>query len=484
MTNVTYIDLDLNRYKIKFLKDLEIIENINEHSYLKITALLEDEDEYKSIYNTNAGSQVCIFNNILNYKILFQGMIKNIKVENLQENYNLTLEAVSNTYLLDIKKSFRSFQKSDMKYIDVINEILKPYQEAEVLYNIEEDIAKTKEIETFVMQYNETDWEFIKRLASHFNAGLIPSTLFNSPKFVFGIPKGNNIGVLENYNFYINKNIETYMRSSKNVNDKIQELDSIEFHIETNCNFNIGDTASFNNVALYIKSKRVKIDKGILIYHYSLCSKNGLTKDKLYNDKIIGLSLKGKVLASERDTVKVKLEIDSEDLVQKVEESYPFPYTTMYTAEGNSGWYCMPEVDDTVFIYFPAKEESSGIGVNSIRELRKASDKITNPDIKYFRTKNGKELKFSPNEILITCCNGTDEETGEKHVTYIRLNSENGIEIISTEPILLKSDSNMNLEAGENLLIAARKNIFFKCKTSQITVNDMVDIAGKEVRIN
>jgi hypothetical protein len=36
-------------------------------------------------------------------------------------------------------------------------------------------------------------------------------------------------------------------------------------------------------------------------------------------------------------------------------------------AEGNSGWYCMPEINDTVFIYFPTKEEHMGVGMNSIR---------------------------------------------------------------------------------------------------------------------
>ena len=52
------------------------------------------------------------------------------------------------------------------------------------------------------------------------------------------------------------------------------------------------------------------------------------------------------------------MEIDEEE--PSKQEAYPFPYTTMYTAEGNSGWYCMPEVDDTVLIYFPTKEEKDG----------------------------------------------------------------------------------------------------------------------------
>ena len=61
---------------------------------------------------------------------------------------------------------------------------------------------------------------------------------------------------------------------------------------------------------------------------------------------------------------------------------------------------------------------------------------------------------------------------------------ENGIEIVSTEPVLIKSDENIELLAGEQIFFVAKEEIVFKCKTSQITINQMVDIAGKEVRIN
>lgn len=38
--------------------------------------------------------------------------------------------------------------------------------------------------------------------------------------------------------------------------------------------------------------------------------------------------------------------------------------------------------------------------------------------------------------------------------------------------------------AGEQIFFVAKEEILFKCKTSQITINQMIDIAGKEVRIN
>ena len=56
----------------------------------------------------------------------------------------------------------------------------------------------------------------------------------------------------------------------------------------------------------------------------------------------------------------------------------------------------MPEIDDTVYIYFPTKEESEGVGTSSLRIGDKGTDKVNEPSIKYFRTIDGKEIKFAP----------------------------------------------------------------------------------------
>lgn len=476
--NVTYLELGIQQYTIKALQQLEINEILNQHASMHITALLYDEQQDSDIYNTQAGSQIKLQQKGEQEQLLFQGVVKKITIEKRQGVYWLTIDALSNTYLLDIKKSSQSFQDVNMTYIDMIKKVLEPYQGSDVIDNATEG----KAIQNFIMQYMETDWAFIKRVASHFQAAIVPFCLSDKPKFTIGMPKGENIGDLNQYHYHIEKNIEQYLKSSQNDNPKLKELDAVLFFIETNKNFNIGDSASFQNMTLYIKQKKAKIQQGILVYEYTLSSENSFTQDKLYHNNIIGLSLKGTVLEVIEDCVKVQLEIDAEET--KKEQAYPFPYTTMYTAEGNSGWYCMPEIDDTVMIYFPTEEEKDAIGVNSLRMLEKGSDKISDPEVKYFRTKNGKELKFSPDEILITCCNGTDEQTGEQHTIYISIHQNNGIEIASTEPILLKSDDNIELQAKEQIFFTAKEEILFKCKTSQIAVNQMVDIAGKEVRIN
>ena len=124
--NSTYLELGIQQYMIKSLKELEMKEKINEHTILHMTALLYDEQEDADIYNTKAGTQITLQQRGEQQQILFQGIVKKITIEKQQGVYWLTLEALSNTYLLDIKKSSQSFQNGNMTYIDMIKKVLEP----------------------------------------------------------------------------------------------------------------------------------------------------------------------------------------------------------------------------------------------------------------------------------------------------------------------------------------------------------------------
>jgi hypothetical protein len=477
MSSITYLQLTTNIECIQQIKAMKIIQRINEHAYLYITAILKEEEKDDYVKKVKAEEQIEIRTKEDPSEILFKGMIQHIQIQAIDEVYYLEIKGVSNSFKADIKKEKNSFQDKNMTYKDMIQGIVSNYTGGGII----DKASNGKAIDQFIMQYRETDWEFLKRMASHFNKGLVPSMKHAGPKIIFGILEGKEIGRIENYNYYVTKDLEQYMKSSKNTNPQLKQLDTIAFHIEAEKEYEIGDQVTYQDIPLYIKSKELEIVKGIVVFRYALSTKMGLSQDRLYNEQIAGISLKGKVLQAIRDKVKVHLEIDAH---QDKGKAWEFPYTTMYTAEGNSGWYFMPEINDTVFIYFPTKEEQEGVGMNSIRVMNKGTDRISNPDIKYFRTIDGKELKFSPEEIQITCINGKDKETGEKKVIYIRLNQDKGIEIISSEPISFKTDKGIKLEAEDSIKILAEEEIKLKCKTSEIRIDSKIDICGEDVRIN
>ncbi|MCL2611209.1 MAG: hypothetical protein FWE02_05990 [Defluviitaleaceae bacterium] len=461
MIEIIYLYLDYTGYEIKHVNELKITHAINEHSELFISAVLEEGESTSPIFNTNVGSQIGVKNEETG-AIIFKGMIKDIQIKHLSKAYTVEISAISNTFMLDAELIRRSFQDESMMYTALVDEVISEHDGCAYIFK-EDD----KPIEAFTMQFDETDWRFIKRMASRFNAGLVVDHHFDTPKFFFGIPQGQNHGELENYNFYMKKNVASYMVSSKNWNDKISELDSINFFVQADKEFTIGDTVTHQGTNLYVKSFEASVVDGALLYTHELSTENGLTQDKLYNNKIIGLSIEGKVLETVRDQVKVHLEIDDEP----PSPPWEFPYTTSYTAEGHAGWYCMPEIDDTVYIYFPNEKEAEGVSVNSIRK----QGGVDNPEIKIFRTPNGKELRFTPEEILITCI---DDDI------FIRLHEDTGIEVISSKPINVVSDSNINIKAEEMVNITANKEILLTCQGSFVKLDDKVHVEGTKVLIS
>ena len=477
MPAITYLQLETNLECVQQINEVKMLQCINEHAYLYLTAILSDHCKDDYVKKTLSQEQITLSTKGDKPKILFKGMIQQIRTEAEGGIYYLKIKAVSNSFQTDIKKECRSFQDKNMTYKNMIQSIISHYPGGD----IQDHASKGKKIENLFIQYEETDWEFLKRMASHFQAGLLPSLIHDKPKIVFGLMEGNEAGNIESYRYEITKDIGQYMKSSQNTNPDLKELDAVEFHIETENDFDIGDKATYQNKVLYIKSKEAEMTGGILQFRYSLSTQKGLSKDRLYNEQIVGLSLKGTVLKVLRDKIYVHLEIDK---AQEKSKAWEFTYATPYTAEGHSGWYCMPEKGDTVFIYFPTREERNGTGMNSIRIKNKDTDRIENPDIKIFRTKNGKEIKFSPEEILITCINGVDRETGENKVIYLRLKQEDGIEIVSSEPIQFKSDKGIKLEAEDTIKILASDQIKLKCKTSEIRIDSKIDICGEDVKIN
>jgi len=455
-----YLHLGFIGYKFKEIKELKMNHNINAHSRLYLSALLDGEEKLDPVFATQPGTQIGLMNTNKEEPPIFAGMVQTIQVKHLSGVYHVEISAVSNSYMLDVRRERRSFQDRALQYRDMLKEVTSTYVGSDFAYRVAE-----RPIGTFTMQYEETDWEFIKRMASRFNAGLVPDYRFQTPKFTFGIPQGQNRGRLENYNFYIRKDVASFMVSSQNWNESLSELDAIRFVVQTDEEFIIGDSVTYRDTILFVRSVEGQISEGVLRFTYELSTQNGLTQDRLFNERITGLSLRGKVLESVQDTVRVHLEIDG---TQNLGTAWNFPYTTLYTAEGHAGWYCMPEVGDMVLIYFPNNREENAVSVNSMRE----NGGVGNPDVKIFRTPNGKELKFSPDEILITCVDGG---------IFMRLNEGSGIEIISSQNININSSSNMSLQASKKINISADDEILLTCKSSIMRLDSSVSLDGSDV---
>lgn len=208
--------------------------------------------------------------------------------------------------------------------------------------------------------------------------------------------------------------------------------------------------------------------QGTLTYEYLLSRKEGIRKSLYHNETLTGAALQGKVIDIAKDTVRIHLDIDPE---QKKDEAIWFPYSTVYSAEGHTGFYSMPQLGDTVQLYFPNRNEANAITMSSNRQGGETNPKTADPSTKLWGTPNGKEMKMNGNEVSFTA------KEGEVH---LKLDIKEGIEFQSKPPIAFQA-GNIEIHAGNSMEMKATNAIHLLCASSSIVMDGITDIQGSIV---
>lgn len=419
--------------------------------------------------------------------ILFRGVVTQIllQFDPAQNVYFIEIEGASHTYEMDIELKKRSFSDPKLTFRNLLQEMVYPYGGDYI-----DRIAMEATLQKFLIQYMETDWSFLVRQASGFNTGLVADCIGDKPRFWFGIPEGieHTVGDeqdhLRGLSYNVRRNIGGYRDFVANHPVNFTETDFKSYEVITDAFFDIGDRVTMYNRGkmekLVVAAATARIEQGIMKFKATLTTENGMKQKTIFNSQIVGVALEGKVTGVEQDRVQLRLQID-EDYARQHRTKFPaqsgqfFPYTTAYAAEGNTGWYCMPEIGDTVQLFFPTNQENEAVVRCSVRKNKSGGDKISDPDIKYFRTKFGKEIMFSEKEIVIT---GKDGEL------LIRLNEEQGIEILSPNQVKIVAQQDLILNSDQRVMITAADELVLQCRESSIIMDGETHLKGTQVKTN
>ncbi|MCL1810487.1 MAG: phage late control D family protein, partial [Clostridiales bacterium] len=350
------------------IQEIRIEKKLNEHSTLYVRGVVKDEEQFTPATGMSEGTSVKCENN---GQVYFCGMLQGVKVTCVDAVYRLEAFAVSNTFLLDTVKHKRSFQDNGQSYESIVDTVIAEAG-ATAEYNADE-----MTVENIILQYNETDWEFAKRLASHTCDVLIPITA-EDPKFHFGVPDISGAKLVSS-DFAISRDFGAIRRfdalsaieKNKNADPlKLTDEDVTLYTVETDeylCG--LGEKLSLNGTELYVCHLLLTLVESALVVSYTLCPEIGVSAPKFYNPAITGLILDGTVLEVENDTLKLKLDDDKERGVEEdTDEAHFFKYATDYSMENHTGWYVMPEEGDTVQLLFPGEDEKYAYAASAIRQ--------------------------------------------------------------------------------------------------------------------
>ena len=454
----------IDPFEFDNIQELKIEKRLNEHATLYVKGVV------KTLWRDMPVMDATQYTNIKcadDDNVYFSGILQNVAITSVDDVYYLEAYAISHTIKLDTKRHKRSFQDSGGTYQDIVEAIIG---DAGGIVNYHAD-AKT--VEKILVQYDETDWQFAKRLASHTQDVLTPISTSDEPDFHFGVEDESCAGELVTANFSTLKDFDL-LRLRSNDDQPLDEDCITMYQVKTDefayGMFDVGNKVTLNKQELYVRHALLIMEQSVIFCQYSLSSRKAITAPKTYNSNITGLALAGVVQVVENDDVKLDLHID-----YKPGTIQFFKYATDYSPESHTGWYVMPEVGDTVFLVFPTEDEKDAHASSSMRQS--ATGKTGDPLVKFLRTPFGKEMKLDEKEVLLTA---KDDET------YIKINEDSGVEIFTLKPInafanettdvtstddmSITSIGDMRISSDANLTISAKDSIEVSCGENIINI--------------
>ncbi|MDU8672387.1 EndoU domain-containing protein [Paenibacillus polymyxa] len=438
------------------IEQLQITRAINDHAYLHISGLLSEEQGAACI-GQNMDQEPIVIRQLndqgQSLRRLFHGIVTRMSVHCVRGLYTFELEAASHSYQMDIKRKRRSYQDTHRTYDDLVTALVRKYQYGDAI----DTVSNHAKLETFVLQYEETDWAFLKRLASRFGSVLVPEVTAASPKVFFGMPEGKQHKIERDVFYRVRKTFHEL--DAEKPGERAGSY--ITYMIESLQYYALGDLITLpigQGKELVVVRAVTTLTDGLLRTCYDLQSEQDIRYARYENDQATGISLTGTVLKVQQDFVQLQLDIDPK---QDPAKACWFPIATRYVAEEHSGWYDMPEVGEQVELYLPTHREQDAYVTDSLRQQRHTNGQ---PNVKVWQHVQGSGVEMSEHELTLST-------SGEFSIT---LHESNGITIDSPGNVQIQG-GHVKLGAGEELSLEAGMALYLKGGASSMVLDGETD---------
>ena len=401
------IDSRIGEHTVGKIKYIASLQQINIYD-----AAIDKDEDIKIIISGR--SNISNENRTSNDKIFLNGIIDDIKLSEIKTG-SLVVEitCISKSIILDRIPRYRSFQDPSLTHSAIAEEINKNYgANGEKIISVGEDM---KEVPRMTIQYNETDWEYLKRLASYTGQPVIPYY----DKVLVGFLKNQAVQTP-------NTTYSQYGKSKKNKRTMYKitgtEVYPVSAPIKLKTRNRAGGEETENDY--YVIETRIYNEGNTLKCEYMLGKQTDYFVDPIPHEKIRGAvieartvhiartdenksnhgrndgssdNLEGKTIgakplnkyiekAENSQNENVKERIKASDIAvmtlnltegllklgengQSFEDKYAgksyFPYVTPYS-QTNTGFTPAPEVNDRVALYFPNGNETHAIVLGAV----------------------------------------------------------------------------------------------------------------------
>lgn len=451
MFDSTYEGGKMEMYNVLKLTDegfaVQILQNFSmdirpgTHAYASFSGITKKDIAMGKLKEELAGMPLGIA--ALDGTILFNGILQNIALHEQSDYAILSGRLLSGSVLLDTEVKSRSFQDVSMSYQDIIEKVLEDTPDAGAVFaagTYGEPIKKP------IIQYKETDWQFINRLASRCKSCIIPDITQSKPWFYFGVKQNGQAVAFDQVEYTQMASEKFYYMGAED--EGWRKGDYYHADVDSIEDCQIGDTTTFKEKSLIICEKSAMYRQNEVIFTYKLAKESYNEEKRYHNHKFSGMTLLGTVLETAAETLKIHLDIDKE---QDPGTAYPYDWVP---PSGNL-MYLMPKIGTRVSLYLPDGDEQNAKAINCVRTNGGAEgicQTMGNFENRCLTTEHGKQMYFHPGTMGFIGGSGMMSQTDEigtvlKSSLKMKIIAKEEIKIIAPD-VTLNANLQLNMKQG------------------------------------
>ena len=233
-------EYDIRTGPVEFLDivELKLEEEAGRHGWLSISGHIRDEEEERclGLLSTDVWEQVQLVGKDGESVTLFVGIVTDFTIACINDQKRLTLTVMTGSCLMDRQEHLRTWQDDACTYEQIFRGVTAGYPESGPVFTQPYAEAAGE----LVLQYHETDWTFLKRLASRRGQSLVPDPYRKGVRFSCGLPEGEAFRLPEGGKYRMKKDLNEY-RDKTGSGLALSEADCLEYTVEERELHRIGD---------------------------------------------------------------------------------------------------------------------------------------------------------------------------------------------------------------------------------------------------
>ena len=418
-----YVQGDLSvetKITIESIEELALEVKPGEHGKLILKGNIKEEDGHSTVFTSWENTEIKLYGK---GELLFYGLVRQINLTHEVGLFTTLLEAVSATVKLDVEKKSRSFQDIGMTYKEAFLQVLTNTPGSRLRF-----YGSDVPLGTPAYQLEETDWQWIKRMASWLGEPIFAGISTNEPRM--------EVGLSERSYYEPDEEGVTEIKTGK-TRGQLYRV------VRTGENWNPGERVRWRGKEYVIGEKSGRLEKGLLWFSYTLGRKEAFHVTPYSHPGFRGRRLAATVMERKKELVRVRFAIDKE---QQKDKAYWYPWCPV---SGNL-FYCMPEEGEQIYIELEDSGGRKARAVEGIRQNGKGNPELL-PQNRLFTTRESKRLTLAEEKIAF-------QDFGQKEPLQMLLDDLFGVEVRSNEKLTIWAKGDIGVK-GETLSFQAPKEI-------------------------